>query len=53
MMNGRPAEALRRRGDIAVAVERCLGGGIWRLGSLGAKRDERERGRNCTAVGEK
>jgi hypothetical protein len=37
-MNGRPAEALRRRGDIAVAVEWCLGGGIWILGSLGEER---------------
>jgi hypothetical protein len=36
--NGGLAEALRRRGDIAVAMERCLGGGIWILGSLGEKR---------------
>jgi hypothetical protein len=36
--NGGPAEALRRRGDVAVAVGMCLGGGIWILGSLGEGR---------------
>jgi hypothetical protein len=37
-VNGRPAEVLRRRGDVVVAVEWCLGGGIWILGSLGEER---------------
>jgi hypothetical protein len=37
-VNGRPAEVLRRRGDVLVALEWCLGGGISILRSLGEER---------------
>jgi hypothetical protein len=33
--NGGSTEALRRHGDVAVAVEWCLGGGIWDEGLYG------------------
>jgi hypothetical protein len=40
-INGWPVEALRRCSDGAVAVGRCLGGGIWILGRLGEERTRR------------
>jgi hypothetical protein len=40
-INGRSVEALRRCGDGAVAVGRCLGGVIWILGRLGEERTQR------------
>jgi hypothetical protein len=51
-INGRPAEALRRCSDGTVAVGRCLGGGIWILGSW-EKREHGGGGRGCTVGGRK